>query len=497
LPPTDRVQLATAESTMQKTFNLQHVCSPFWRAAVVMAIAIAVMAHCLRSDCASNADPPPTAPTGKTAADGNAGPARRARIVGSVMVEGTDEPVSGAIVQVMIGVSRPRSFRNICLYASTDASGRYEINVPVGYVHVGIKWVDGLPPGYWRQGHDESVITTPSAPHLRRDFKLRRGPVWRLRAFEPSTGKPVASVRCWAQLKTNGKVSKGGPIIDTDADGAARITLPAFDGEFSISANDIKSHGKWQVTPAHLTVERGFQVDRVREINPEAGGKAFRFRLKDEQGKTATVSDARVSLVDGKVVIDLQAKLTAAPMCDIRGIIVDQKGRPVAEAWVTAVCACNGGSSSTASGATTDNEGRFSLQQVLLTCSQGEPARGVYLVVRKDGFGAIDSDSRPIPNAPRTPIDFGRVSLSPGASLRLRIVDRQGQPVAGAWIWPGRGMVGTTQMVMSDEHGECIIYDLRVGLTTIFANYGDWYGEVEAHAGNARSPIVLQLKKGL
>jgi hypothetical protein len=74
----------------------------------------------------------------------------RRKVQGTVTVKGTNEPVSGATVRVMLGrQTKGLSLYNDAATATTDASGHYAIEAPLGHVRIGRF---DAPPGYWSVG---------------------------------------------------------------------------------------------------------------------------------------------------------------------------------------------------------------------------------------------------------------------------------------------------------------------------------------------------------
>ena len=112
------------------------------------------------------------------------------RIVGRVTVEKSGEPVAGAKITAMTGMSDDHPGKR---YASTSTltneRGEYELRVPFGNITI---WLPDPPAGFWQVGEQlESIAVTHKKPAAERSYKVRRGSVWRLIA-KTTNDKPIA-----------------------------------------------------------------------------------------------------------------------------------------------------------------------------------------------------------------------------------------------------------------------------------------------------------------
>ena len=188
--------------------------------------------------------------------------------------------------------------------------------------------------------------------------------------------------------------------------------------------------GKWQARPqkASITIEPDFHADRIQQITPEEQTETFRIR--DAAGKVATLRHARASLFRGELLVDVDVKpIDLTKIGEVRGTVVDEKDQPVAGARVGVVANSVGTNDVTA------NDGRFSLRDYWSRKAGGR----LSVVVIKDGFGTIQTRPVAAPEDPEVPIDFGRIVLRPGKSIRIRVLDEGGNPVVGAWVEPMSG----------------------------------------------------------
>ena len=269
----------------------------------------------------------------------------------------------------------------------------------------------------------------------------------------------------------------------------ARSTLPGPHGEFTIVVTEFWNRtGQWADRPqkASLTIEPGFRLDRVREIAPQQPAETFRIR--DAQGKVATLRNARASLVQGELVVDVDLERTdPAEIGAVRGTVVDENGQPIAGARVGLIA--NG---IAATGVTT-NDGQFALRDHWVRTA-AQPGLKLSVAVIKDGFGGIDTPRMARPDDPRAPIDFGRIVLRPGKSLRVRVLDDRGKPAVGAWVEPGPDWAVSSQVATTDERGECVIRNLPSGNINLRVAYGDSYANTYAVVGDGTAPRIIHLK---
>jgi thiol-disulfide isomerase/thioredoxin len=412
--------------------------------------------------------------------------APRGKIAGSMTVAVTNEPVSGARVTIL-RVGQDGGYQSVD--GTTDVKGRYSIEVPIGNVRLGTLT---LPPGYWTDRAIENAVTSAAKPVFVKDYSVRRGPIWRVRVQDAKHHRPVPSMMCIVtRVETNNVTSS---LAETDAEGIARITPPGFRGEFQLATIDRNDPLKWVETkPSKLTIEAGFRVDKVAEIEPDAKGGVF--QIKDKEGKSATVRAARVSLDHGSVLLDIGVEPRAATVVgDVIGTVVDEKGQAIAGAKVAiARQMADGTGWADQFGATSGPDGRFSIKDVW-TRTSAEAGERLSVVVVKDSFGGIDSKPLKRPRDLKTSIDFGRITMSRGKSIRVRVLDLEGKPAVGAWVEPTDNYAVRNQVTMTDDHGECVIRNLpqgRIGLTAI---YGSRYSRAVAVVGDSATTVTLRLR---
>jgi beta-lactamase regulating signal transducer with metallopeptidase domain/thiol-disulfide isomerase/thioredoxin len=457
------------------------------RAALCLAaVAIVMLPSFAPSFRAVDAGSPFESRGERRPADPEPKPALGGKIVGTVTVKGTNEPVRAATVRVMIGRQTNGLSRwNDAISATTDASGHYSIGVPIGHVRIGRF---DSPAGYWLEGGaGNQVVTSAEAPVATRDFSVRRGPVLRVRARDRAAGKPIEGIQCFATRVDDGSMMKS--WSDTDALGIARSTLPGFHGEFRFDVLSFwEPADKWEIPPQKpsLTIEPGFRIDRVRAITPEEPPETF--RITDAVGKVATLRHARATLVQGEFVMEVDLQPTdPEAVGEIRGIVVDEKGRPVTGARVGLVW------NSIVTTGVTASDGRFALRDHWIR-TVDQPGIKLSVAAIKDGYGGVETRPVKRPDDARAPIDFGRIVLLPGKSIRVRVLGKDGKPAVGAWVEPQRTYAASSQIAMTDQWGECVIRNLPAGATELYLSYGDSYANITAYADDGTDPLTIRLK---
>ncbi len=406
------------------------------------------------------------------------------QITGAVTVEETGEPVAGATISASLCTITKREYETAT--GRSDAAGRYSIDVPLG--NVGIwPWLCHWPAGYWSSDRPTNVVTTAAASVATKDFALRRGAVWTVRVRDAVAHRPLPGVQCTVIA------SEGPPqrtMNPTDANGIVQATLPGFYGKFQLVVFDEKHRGRFEVTSALLEIAPGFRIEQLAEIIPSAKTEAQ--QLKDKHGKTAALQGApRVSLVDGKALIDVELRPTASKgLHVVRGTICAQNGRPIAGARVeTAQTNEDGGGFVTGASTTTGSDGSFEF-------ADPEIRKGgqVSLIITRDGYAGAETSPRALPSEPGAPLDLGRITLPRGKSLRVRVVDAAGKPAVGAWVEPRGGYAAIVESRATDADGSCVLKNLPPGIIKVFATYGTAGGNASGFPADEPAAITIRLK---
>ena len=227
-------------------------------------------------------------------------------LTGSVRVEGTEEPVRGARFKVIFCLTgmHPILEANpeVTRIVETGPDGRFRADLPAGHVVVDLYT---LPPGYLHvRGQEGGVFAfSREAPVRRRDYQVRRGPIWEFQVRQDS-GEPLEGARVYFMSMSPLESFK----TDTDQSGRALVTLPTEGRKLTghVSKHNIVRKGK----DINLEWESGFQPDKVRSVVRAEGKSSFpapvpaknarrvlqsvaepsvRFRLTDVNGKSATI----------------------------------------------------------------------------------------------------------------------------------------------------------------------------------------------------------------
>ena len=117
----------------------------------------------------------------------------RYQMTGTVLLEGTDEPIAGAKLQVDLGTF---DLKGDMREAVTDADGHYTIPLPEGNAR---PWILIPPAGYWLPDANKKMeffAVTPQQPVYRKDYLVRRGSVWKFQLINGARRQPVQSGSC-------------------------------------------------------------------------------------------------------------------------------------------------------------------------------------------------------------------------------------------------------------------------------------------------------------
>jgi beta-lactamase regulating signal transducer with metallopeptidase domain/thiol-disulfide isomerase/thioredoxin len=404
------------------------------------------------------------------------------QMTGTVTLAVTGEPIPGAKITVIVAGQNPDGTLRT-REAATDAQGRYTVELPAGHSRA-----HGLycPPGYWREiAGIEDFVTSIEKPVFRKDYVVRRGPAWRVRAASASSETPPAGFHV-TTIKENAYT-----VAELDASGHGQITIPGSPGECQLQVFDWKRQFE-AIQPATLKYDAGFRSDEVTEHAVDPRGPAH--RLTDKQGKTATLTGARVTVEKGVATIEFDARpQDPKKLGKVIGVIIDDAGAPVEGAAVgIAMGTRNGGSAMTSLRATSDATGRFAVERVPI--AKGKSDNTVLIAfVTKEEYGGLDTPRFDLPVDAETPLDVGQIRLGKGHSIRLRVVGPQDEPLIGAMVNP-IGYAASTQAATTDEKGECEIRNLKKGVQQIDARHGNLLAQTKLVVGEPSAQATLYLK---
>ena len=255
----------------------------------------------------------------------------RFQMTGTVRLEGTNEPIAGAKVQVDLGTL---DLHGDMREALTDANGHYTIALPEGNAR---PWILIPPPGYWLPDANkrlEFFAVTPQQPVYRKDYFVRRGSVWKflLTSGPRHQPAPSASISSYAMPG-----ERPIPIrCLANNEGSATATLPSEGGKVTLSLSPkVLTETRLLVK---LNWDGGFRPDAVKTLkHREDPRQPAHFQLTDEAGRSATLSgpiDAAITaghLVVSASFPEADSKATGI----LTGTVVDRDGHPIADANVT------------------------------------------------------------------------------------------------------------------------------------------------------------------
>jgi peroxiredoxin len=416
------------------------------------------------------------------------------RMSGSVRLEGTEEPIAGARLDIFLGGinALPRNEKIV----ATGADGRFLVELPAGSVQV---WRIDPPPGYVvssRREVMEDLVVGPDRPVIDKDYHVRKGTIWNFLFTRGSDRRPFP-----------GFVGGGNPPegfrAQADDHGQAQLTLPAEGGNVVLSARE-SSPGSGELETGILGMslqwDAKFRPDALREII-RLEGKDRRFRLVDADAKSATIQ-----VPDPIEPVNDQGKLAiriAVPYRDskdfaaLTGQVLDDQSRPVAEARVAVSTMGRRDPGDLANHATTDARGYYRLRDIPRRAIDGKPLV-VRIIVTKEGYAGIESPLALREGEPATAQVVDAIRLVPGVVLRGIVVDHQGKPLAGAGVQsnqpsinPGRS--GAIQSTKTDEKGRFTINGIHRGVAQVFVSNGPLFKSWIYLADGSPEELRLQL----
>jgi RNA polymerase sigma factor (sigma-70 family) len=404
--------------------------------------------------------------------------AGQGRVQGRVTAANTGQPVAGATVRVLIqGVPG----KGAVAEARSDADGRYALDVPLGHCNV---WGVYAPAGYYTQDRKAfgAVLTTAAEPHAVRDFVLQPGSPWRVELH----GVPVPADRppqFSALADPERRIFASGEIISAigDASGKAVLTILTTAGRFRFSCGLTTSPSRYEIPPANLDIDPDFDPRRIQGV-PEPLQERKAVRLRDSAGHSAVVEGAEVRVEAGQAVLRFHAQpIPVAAALVLRGRAVDEGGRPVEGAKVTAAFAGGGGGAMSQLKARTDAQGRFVLPDVLLPQSFFGLDSRTYMIVVKPGFHGAQTRELDLREVQRVGGgDFGTVVLKPGRTLRGKVVDENGRPLHGALVTNMTNYFLYSHLrCRTDAEGRFAMPDLAFGSQKLQAQYGERGGHLD------------------
>lgn len=246
----------------------------------------------------------------------------RAILTGQVLEDGTSTPVAGAQVNVMrIPTERPVQgstiFASRPFTATTDRDGRYQVSglepgryrVSVMKAGFAMPLDGGVPPFDLAAGEQRGV-----------DVRLLRGVVIVGRVVD-ETGEPLANARVMAMQKL--------PVRSTGANPYRDMLRPAGPGAQS---NDLGEFRLFSLPPGEYYVQASPRPDVGVGAGPDARNRTllptFFPSTPDQQGAES------ITLAAGQTSDALVITMIGAPAFQVSGRVVDESGKPVANAMI-------------------------------------------------------------------------------------------------------------------------------------------------------------------
>jgi hypothetical protein len=254
------------------------------------------------------------------------------RVVGKVTVETTGEPVPGATIMALTGMSKDRPGRQYGVAeAHTNDKGEYELRVPIGNV-----WLEPPQPpaGFWINATKllDQFIVTRTTPTARRDFAMKRGAVWNLK-LESESGKPIKEANILVSVGSNTSWRD-----TTDSRGEGRFTVPRDGREAKlVCAVWPFSERKTPILPSKrvtLDVAEEFDAATAKLVDRPKSDKPV--ELIDDRGRKAVIEGCAVMVENGTPELRLIAEEPGDSLLgEVVGKVVDSEGRPVKDAEVS------------------------------------------------------------------------------------------------------------------------------------------------------------------
>jgi Sigma-70, region 4 len=145
-------------------------------------------------------------------------PTTVSRLTGVVKLDGTDQPIAGAKLQISVGFVMGAGSKSEKV-VETGADGRFTVDLPAGNTRI---FLSDPPPGYLvlsTQDAIEEVAVRPDEPVIRKEYRVRKGTIWN---FQFSRGSHRAPSTGFLSA-----VVPATPIrASADARGRALLTLP-------------------------------------------------------------------------------------------------------------------------------------------------------------------------------------------------------------------------------------------------------------------------------
>ncbi|WP_339683661.1 M56 family metallopeptidase [Gimesia maris] len=410
-------------------------------------------------------------------------PAAQYFITGTVRDAQTGEPVSDAEIRLFVA-SEPdvnqREKKGI-----TNDAGQYRIEVPLGNVQL---WFPTLKPGYWLLPEEcmQALVTTAENPVLEHNIKAQTGPIWNIHwkgklneqqlkfLTAHLKDQPIqyrvslqeveddAKRAAWLQGKpVSFQKANASSISNLDQTGRGKLTQVGTSGKTILTLVNMT---------AELIVEPGF--DNTRVVSLKQIPDTEKTEMIDSSGKKAIVSKATVTLSDGVPLLTFQTE-AAKPTGYQRlsGRAVDKAGNPLADVRVGVIEGLKGGGSGeTGEETQTTDDGTFSVKLPIYD-NQVFQNQQYSVTLTKDGFAGTDSEIVEA-NKDFAPINFKNLTLQPGHTIPVLVLDEQKQPLPGAILEPVNDYALRRQITRTDSTGRAVLKNLPSGVIRLSVRWG-------------------------
>lgn len=406
-------------------------------------------------------------------------------ITGTVREVQTGKPVADAGIQILVASEPDPDKRTI--QGTTNEAGQYRIEVPLGNVQM---WFPTLKPGYWLMPEEctRALTTTPDNPVVEHDIVAQTGAVWNVHwkgelndqqlqlLGLQNENKPIRLIVSVQEIEDDAKRAawlKGEPVSFQKMYASSKSHL---DQEGRGTMTEVGTSGKFMLTliniSAELIVEPGFDNSQVVSLKRLPDSDTT--QMIDKAGKKATINKATVTLNNGVPLLTFEPEVSK-PIGNQKlvGRVVDVEGKPLAGVRVGMVFGMKGGGSGDTGVATnTALDGSFALASPMYEYdNQAADEQQFSVVLTKDGFAGMDSNDVTV-SKDFAPIDFKTLTLRPGYSIPVRVLDEQGKPLPGAIVEPGGEYALRRQVVRTDVDGRAVINNLPSGVVQVSLRWG-------------------------
>lgn len=318
--------------------------------------------------------------------------------------------------------------------ATSEATGK---TLPGAFVRFG--WTDA-DDGFQANSQGEAVIPALTAEQ------------WHIEVAAPG------HCRVFRDLKLNGPetvldiaLRPGGELLGLVCDQAGQPLAGA-----EVSAGDDSGGGMYRYDQTKTGADGTFQL-RFLPLHTPLDVSASRDGYQYASTKCSVPADRAAARA---------VEIRLEPLADggaVTGRVVDTAGRPVAGATLRN----HGNSSDQVRESQSDAEGRFRLERLFVQVGDR-----VALIVRADGYAPQEITVAPEPRRGTAPL---ALTLQPGAKIRGRVVNQQGQPIAHCRVFFAAGDRGFGHIggrIEADEQGRFSSNSLPPGCDFTFAARG-------------------------